>query len=221
MTAFAEGLNEDTNGIRTSSGFGNRGDGVDDWFEYMRTADGGHATIGAKADAAIQGGATTGSVIALLKGLQKALGINTDAVTPTGDGYVIALLKALRDTLRLKRPSDSTHMNASSGNVANLAAIAAMAASSGVANYCTGFEITYAGATAASNVVATLAGLNGGTISFICVVPAGATVKGDPLLVRFDPPLPASATNTAITLTLGALGAGNTHACVNIHGYRV
>ena len=221
MTVWGAGLHEDQNGIKTSQAYGNIGDGTTDWFGYQRIADGGDATQGAKADVAVEGGATSGSLVALLKGLQKALGINTDASTPSGNGYVIPLLKAIRDNLRFRRPSDATMINASSGNVANAAATATMAATASVTNYVNGVEITFAGATAAANVVATISGLLGGTISFICVAPAGATVQGTPIILTFDPPLPASAANTAIAVTLPALGAGNTHACVNIHGFRV
>ena len=221
MTVWGASTHEDQNGIKTTQAYGNIGDGTTDWFGYQRIADGGDATLGAKADAAVEGGATTGSLIALIKGVQKALGINTDASTPSGNGYVIPLLKAIRDNLRFRRPSDATMLNSSSGNVANASAAASLAAAASVTNYLNGVEITFAGATAAANVVATITGLLGGTISFVCVAPAGANLPGTPIILTFDPPLPASAANTAITVTLPALGAGNTHACVNIHGFRV
>lgn len=221
MSTFPNLLHQDQNGIKTAARHGDLGDASEDWYFLTKAADGADATQGAIADAAVEGGATSGSIVALLKGVQKALGINTDASTPSGNGYVIPILKAIRDNLRFGRPSDATALNASSGNVANSAAVATMAGAASVTNYVTGIEITYAGATGASNVVATLDGLLGGTISFICVVPAGVTTQGESILLRFDHPLPASAANTAITLTLPALGAGNTHACVNIHGFRV
>jgi hypothetical protein len=108
----------------------------------------------------------------------------------------------------------------SSGNVANGSAAASIAAAAGYRGYITGFDITGAGATAAANVVATLTGLLGGTRSYVVSAPAGATAPITPLAVRFDEPLPASGLATAITVTLPALGAGNTHACVNVHGFR-
>jgi hypothetical protein len=221
MTVWGAGLHEDQNGIKTSQSYGDPGDGSTGWFGYNKVVDGGDEALGAKADAAVEGGSSDGSLIALIKGVQKALGISTDSSTPSGNGSILTILKAIRDTLRFRRPSDATWLNSSSGNVANSAAVASLAGSSGVTNYCTGIEITFAGATAAGNVVATLAGLAGGTISFICTAPTGATVPGAPIIAQFDPPLPASAANTAITLTLPALGSGNTHACVNIHGFRV
>ena len=42
-----------------------------------------------------------------------------------------------------------------------------------------------------------------------------------PMTVVFNPPLPASAVNTAIVLTLPALGLGNTNAAAVAHGYSV
>lgn len=193
MTVFATSVNEDQNGIKTSGEWLDRGDGVVSWYEWSRVADGGDVTLGKQAD----------------------------TTAPTGSGTVVSILKAIRDTLRFRRPSDSTMIGATSGNVANSAAAATLPAVASVTNFLASFEITFAGATAASNVVATVVGLLGGTRSFICSVPAGVTTQGTPILMRFDPPIPGSAVNTAIIVTLPALGAGNTHACVNISGYKI
>lgn len=112
-----------------------------------------------------------------------------------------------------------TPVQKSSGNVANAIATATLAAVAGKTNYCTGFEITAGGATAASAVTAALTGLLGGTMNYGYGAPLGAGVPGVPLCVTFDPPLPASAVNTAVSISLPALGAGNAIASVNIHGY--
>jgi hypothetical protein len=103
--------------------------------------------------------------------------------------------------------------------VANAAAVASLPAVAGKTNYISGFIITGAGATAAAVVDATLAGLLGGTEHFTITAPAGVTVGIAPLNVNFNPPIPASAVNTAITLTLPALGAGNTNAAVSLRGF--
>lgn len=108
----------------------------------------------------------------------------------------------------------------SSGNVANAQAQASLAASPGNITYITGFDFTYAGATAASVVVLTVAGLAGGTQSFEIGVPAGAAVEGQPLSIRYPEPLPASAPNAAIVVTCPALGAGNTNAVLNVQGFQ-
>ena len=110
---------------------------------------------------------------------------------------------------------------ASSGNVAAAAAIATLAGVAGKTTYITGFEVTASGAVAAAVVLATLTGLAGGTATYVYVAPAGVTTAGPMLAVEFAPPLPASALNTAIVLTLPSLGAGNTNAAVVAHGYTV
>jgi hypothetical protein len=122
------------------------------------------------------------------------------------------------DSTGAEIPFGGTAIAGTSGNVANASAAAALSAVAAKTNYVTGVEFTFAGATAASVVIATVTGLLGGTQSFIVSVPVGATVGGTPLVLKFDPPHPASAVNTAITATLPALGSGNTNACANIRG---
>jgi hypothetical protein len=116
-------------------------------------------------------------------------------------------------------PRGATPVTASSGNVANASGAASLAAVAGKTNYVTGFQITSTGSTAAAVVAATLAGILGGTATYIYATVAGATLKNQDLLVRFAIPVPASAVNTAITITLPALGAGNTNAAVSIQGF--
>lgn len=116
-------------------------------------------------------------------------------------------------------PQQTTPVHAASGNVANASAAATIPAVAGKTAYVTGFEITAGGATAAALVEATLAGIRGGTATYIFGAPAGAAVQATPLIVKFQMPIPASAPNTAISITLPALGAGNTKAAVAIHGF--
>lgn len=108
-----------------------------------------------------------------------------------------------------------------SGNVANASAVATLTGSPGLTTYLSGFELTGAGATAASVVLATVTGILGGTLTYVIAVPAGATLALTPLIVEFSPSLPASAQNTAIVVTLAALGAGNTNAAAVAHGFRL
>lgn len=110
---------------------------------------------------------------------------------------------------------------ASSGNVAAAAATATLPGVPNKVTQIAGFQITAAGATAASVVVATVTGLAAGTLSYVIPVPAGAAVGVAPLNVTFDPPLPAAAPNTAIVVTLPSLGAGNTNAAVSANGFQV
>jgi hypothetical protein len=221
MTTYATTLNEDQNGIKTSSEYLNRGDGTISWYDWARIADGGNAALGAKADAAVSGGATTGSLIALIKGLQLAFGVTTDAGVAVGNAAIIPILKSIRDQMRTGIPTDATPVHASSGAVSATTATASIAAVSAKTNYVTGIEITGGGATGASVIVATLSGLLGGSHVFAIAVPAGVTLGITPLIVEFTTPIPASTTNTAITIQTPTFGAGNTHAVVNIHGYRI
>lgn len=124
----------------------------------------------------------------------------------------------LVDSTGAELAAGGTAVAGTSGNVANASAAASLTAAASKTNYVTGVDISFAGATAASVVTATLTGLLGGTQSYSIAVPAGAAVQGTPLTLRFTPPHPASAANTAITITLPALGAGNTNAAVNIRG---
>lgn len=114
---------------------------------------------------------------------------------------------------------DITEVGASSGDVANAAAVATLPAVAGKTNYLTGFEVVFTGATAAATVLVTVTGLVGGTRTYPVVFPAGAGVAGTPLVVDFSRAIPANALNTAIVVTLPAGGAGNLHAAVNARGY--
>jgi hypothetical protein len=111
--------------------------------------------------------------------------------------------------------------NASSGVVANATASAAIAAAASKKNYCSGVDLTGLGATAAGSVNVTLAGILGGTMTWVVEIPAGVGLGIQGLELRFNPPLEASAANTAITFSAGAFGAGNTKACANIYGFQI
>ena len=118
-------------------------------------------------------------------------------------------------------PASAVAVTASSGNEANTNAVATLAAASGKTTWITGFTCTASGATAASVVEVTVAGVISGTMTFTFVAPAGATTAAVPLAVAFPYPVPASAVNTAIVVTLPALGAGNTNASVVATGFQL
>lgn len=112
---------------------------------------------------------------------------------------------------------------AAQSNAASLAAV------SGKTNYITGFDVTGGGATAASVIEISVTGLSsaaGSTLKYEVPILAGVTGPAfggasAPYIysVRFPVPLPASATNTAITVTCPSFGAGNTNASVCVYGY--
>lgn len=116
-------------------------------------------------------------------------------------------------------PAGATPVHADSGNGAAAAIAATLPAVAGKTNYLTGFEVTGGGATAASLVDVTVTGLLGGTETYVLGVVAGAAAGNQPLIVQFDPPIPASGVNTAITVNVPSLGAGNTKARAQVHGF--
>lgn len=116
--------------------------------------------------------------------------------------------------------SGAIPITASSGNVAAAVATATLAGAVGLTTYITGFEVTGAGATAPLVVNVTVTGTVSGTLTYTYTAATGATVPNQPLIVQFAPPIPASATNTAIVVSCPSLGAGNTNNTVVAHGYR-
>lgn len=117
--------------------------------------------------------------------------------------------------------NSAVYVTAASGNVANANAVATLAAAAGKNTFICGLTITAAGATAASVVSATVVGVITGTLTYTFVAPAGATVAATPLVVSFGTCVPSSALNTAIVVTLPALGAGNTNASVSAWGFQL
>lgn len=113
-----------------------------------------------------------------------------------------------------------TPIIASSGNVANANAVATLAGAAGLTTYISGFCLAASGATAGLPVTATINGLLGGSLQFTFTFPAGVLVGAVPLVVNFAKPLPASAPNTGIIVTLPAGGAGNTNASANAWGFQ-
>jgi hypothetical protein len=118
-------------------------------------------------------------------------------------------------------PAGANVFSSSSGNKANATATATLSGAVGKTTYVSGFEVTGSGATTALVVIVTMTGINGGTQSYIYSAVAGVLVENTPLIVEFSKPLPASATNTAISVSCPALGAGSTNNVVNIHGYQL
>ena len=115
-------------------------------------------------------------------------------------------------------PVAASAAGAAQQNATSLPAVA------GKTTYITGFDVTGGGATAASIIEITVTGLAtsaGGTLKFEMNVAAGVTASVNAqggLTVTFPDPLPASAPNTQITVTVPSFGAGNTNADVSVYG---
>ncbi len=118
-------------------------------------------------------------------------------------------------------PAGAVPVAAVSGVVANALASATLPAAAGKTTYITGLQISGAGATSAGIATAALAGLLGGTMNFTVGVVAGALVANPLILVTFNPPLPASAVNTTISLGVPALGAGNVASECSVQGFQL
>lgn len=132
-----------------------------------------------------------------------------------------AVAPAQEISFRSVYPAGAIPVNGASGNVANASAAASLPATAGATNYVCGFSITSSGSTAAAVVSPTLAGVVNGPLTFTYASVAGATLSNQPVLIDWAHCIPASGQNVAITITLPALGAGNTNATVNIWGFRL
>ena len=69
-------------------------------------------------------------------------------------------------------------------------------------------------------MTATVTGVVGGTESYTVCAPAGPGVGAAPLTIQYTSPVLASGPGVAISVSVPALGAGNTNTTVNVHGYR-
>lgn len=95
------------------------------------------------------------------------------------------------------------------------AVVGTMPAVAGKTNYIAGFDVSAIGGTAAVGPIV-LAGLLGGSFTY----ELASSVAGVIISRSFTPPLPASAVNTAITVTTTADGTASAVA-VNVWGYVV
>ncbi len=116
-------------------------------------------------------------------------------------------------------PSGATPITNSSGNAADASAVATLANVTDMRTYITGFEVTGSGATSGLPVTVTVGGTMSGTLYYTYTAAVGALVANTPLIVPFDPAIPAIAIDTDIVVTCPALGSGNTHNTVTAHGY--
>lgn len=117
--------------------------------------------------------------------------------------------------------SPSALLVAGSGNVANASAVATLTGGAATTVYLAGFQVTGSGSTAALPVAVTVAGLLGGSQIYTYTFVAGVTLANQVLDVNFNPPIPASAVNTPISVTCAAGGAGNTRNSVVAYGFHV
>ena len=117
-------------------------------------------------------------------------------------------------------PAGATPVTSAS-RVANAIATATLAAAPGKMTYLSGLQITGTGATAGGPIGIDVAGVVGAPMAFTLAVATGAGVANTPLIIQFNPPIPASALNTAISVAVPALGAGNASSSVALQGFQL
>lgn len=117
-------------------------------------------------------------------------------------------------------PTASQTPAASAQNAANAALAVSIVAGAGLFAFVTSLRVTGEGATAATTVIATLTGGQGGTISYPIAVPAAVAGPITPVTDSFGTRgLQSAAMGGTITLNVPAFGAGNTLAQAQITGY--
>jgi hypothetical protein len=117
--------------------------------------------------------------------------------------------------------SNDVPLALASGNSANAPISLSLPGAANKTTYITGFHCEWGGATGAAEVLLTIASVIGPTtLSYLVIVPAGATLAGSGVSDQFVPPLPANGANQTITLLVPALGAGNLYAACNARGFQ-
>lgn len=102
------------------------------------------------------------------------------------------------------------------------AVAATLAAASGKFTWITGFVVVLSNPTAAASVTITVSGVTTNIVLSPNVLAAAATtLQPPPIVVTLPLPVPSSAVNTAIVVTLSALGAGAPSASVSAFGYQL
>lgn len=119
-------------------------------------------------------------------------------------------------------PNGAVAETATSGVVSNASTVATLAASSGKTTYITGFQCTPGSATAAALVSVVVSGTITGSMTYTAYATNATTFVPAPipLVVPFNPPIPASTTNTTIIVTMGAVGTGGASAECNAQGFQ-
>ncbi len=114
-------------------------------------------------------------------------------------------------------------ISASSGDVAAATATATLAAPNAGSWEITQLEITGANATASTNVVCTVTGLMGGTMTIdvpVAIIELTTAPVTPTLVIPFNGGLTALPA-TAVVFSCPSFGSGNLHAAINIHGILV
>jgi hypothetical protein len=104
---------------------------------------------------------------------------------------------------------------------ANAVCTATFPAAVGKTNYVQGVVLSTGGATVGLLASVTLAGLSGGTITLPLSIPTGPLLGCGPHVIPFPRAMRGVAPNTAVSVSIPALGAGNTSASATLIGFVV
>jgi hypothetical protein len=118
-------------------------------------------------------------------------------------------------------PPGAVASTATSGLVSNASAVATLTGVASRTMYITGFQCTPGSATAAAAVSIVVSGLITGSNTMTAYATNATTFVPAPVptVVTYPVPVPASAANTSIVVTMGAVGAGGTTAVCNAQGF--
>lgn len=117
-------------------------------------------------------------------------------------------------------PASAQPVAASSGNLSNAEAIATLPGAPNLLTYITSFQCTSTGSDIVLGVTITVAGVVGGTQSYAFNT-GDNKIAGDQMIIPYSYPLPASAENTPIVVSMPANGVGNTHASCSAQGFQI
>lgn len=132
------------------------------------------------------------------------------------NGTTFDRLKGDGGVARVSLQSQGTPVTGSAAVAVNTSNSASLPAVASKTNYITGFSVTTQGGSAAAAGAVTITGTITGTLTFEVGGAAGNPVQ---VFVQFPSPIPASATNTAITVNVPALGANTGAAACTIYGF--
>ncbi|MFY9835022.1 MAG: hypothetical protein WAK55_00855 [Xanthobacteraceae bacterium] len=132
---------------------------------------------------------------------------------------VVALLLALvgADAQQFPNLPAASYLSGTTSAADTSTSAVSLTPSTGKTAYVCGFSIGGPGATAISNVSATLA-VASGNLSYAYSMPAGVTVAAVPVGATFNPCQPGPA-GSAITLTVPG-AAGNTSTVISLWGFQ-
>lgn len=117
-------------------------------------------------------------------------------------------------------PAGATPIVGSATTTSNTSLVGTLAAASGKTTYIAGFDMTASGSTAPDTRTLVIAGV-GTTLNYIFGFTTGNPAISTPMSMRFPRPIPASATNTAITVTMPLMPVGVDNAALTVYGYQI